>query len=259
MYTKPAIQTDRHTPLFILHRTRAGSEMHSRWRDYECDASTGMVMMGYRNDEDAVMIKIMCFWILWSGKSEVGRLRFVELLTVDSTPAVGNFSLDKAQNAVGLVDGSFAQSRRLKALCLLEGPPWFVEHELGGQFLWVKGSAWRQRYCWRGAHRELASVCAMKGRDFSLLNSQSNISKVMANNNYQKLIFKFHLGEYTLQNFHFQLISYFPPISSQTYHPFFKVNYKSRLPFWTVPFFNIFYYFLYASNPSSLILVKIYN
>jgi hypothetical protein len=46
-------------------------------------------------------------------------------------------------------------------------------------------------------------VGARKGRDFSLLNSQSNISKVMANNKYQKIIFKFRIGEYTLPKFHF--------------------------------------------------------
>ena len=40
----------------------------------------------------------------------------------------------------------------------------------------VEGAAWWEGYCWRGAQRELASVAVEKGRDFSLLNSQSNIS-----------------------------------------------------------------------------------
>ena len=47
----------------------------------------------------------------------------VELLTVDPAPAVGDPSFDETQDAVGLVDGTFADGGRLTGPTLLDVPP----------------------------------------------------------------------------------------------------------------------------------------
>jgi hypothetical protein len=100
----------------------------------------------------------------------------VELLTVDPAPAVGDPSFDETQDAVGLVDRPFAGGGGRTGTALLGTPPRAIEGEFWRQLFVVEGAAWCEGYCWRGAQSELVSVGAEKGRDFSLLNSQSNIS-----------------------------------------------------------------------------------
>lgn len=104
------------------------------------------------------------------------RTALVELLTVDSAPAVGDPAFDEAQDAVRLVDGALAIGRGGTKLTLLVGVGRGIKGEFRGQLLGVKRAAWGRGYCWRGAQREGVRVSAEKGRDFSLLNSQSNIS-----------------------------------------------------------------------------------
>lgn len=100
----------------------------------------------------------------------------IELLTVNPTPAVGDPSFDEAQDAVGLVDGAFTGGGGRTGATILGAPPRAIEGQFGRQLFVVEGAAWKQVYCWRGAQSELVSVPAEKERDFSLLNSQSNIS-----------------------------------------------------------------------------------
>lgn len=98
--------------------------------------------------------------------SEVGGPGLVQLLAVDSSPPVRDLPLDEAQDAEGLVDGPLARAGGFQAPVLLQGPAGAIEHEFWWGFLGIEGPWWGRRYCWRGAHSELASVGARKGRDF---------------------------------------------------------------------------------------------